>query len=180
MNRDHTQDADPALTAAANLETGESAEHLTVAKQPRQPMLKQLIVGLLLVGLFSLFVWYTGRPAPTPEVFREGVSLIEAMDIAAAEDKPVFAVVTADWCGPCQNYKRGALADERVQAWLGENAVAVMLDADTLPRNEAMLLNFGGSIPATVMLNDGRVVGAFEGSMGAGFVRNWLEESAAK
>lgn len=146
----------------------------------RRSMLTQLLVGLVLVGLFSLFVWYNGRPAPTPPVFRDGVSLMEAMDLSAAENKPVFAVVTADWCAPCQNYKRNALADETVQAWLGERTIAVMLDADRLERSEAMLLNFGGTIPATIMLDEGRVVGAFEGSMGAGFLKNWLEERSGE
>jgi hypothetical protein len=143
--------------------------------RPRSPMLKQLLFGLLLVGVFSAVVMVRSRPAPTPEVFRDGLTLMQAMDMADAEGKSVFAVVTADSCGPCQNYKRGALADAGVQAWLSENTVAVMLDADTMSRNDAMLLNFGGSIPATAMLINGRTVGSLEGSVGSGALMNWLE-----
>lgn len=143
----------------------------------RSGLLKQLVFGLVLVGLFSGIVLMRSGPAPTPEVFREGVTLMEAMDLADREGKAVFAVVTADWCGPCQNYKRGALADERVQAWLNENTVAVMIDADTMERNEAMLLNFAGPIPATALLVNGRTVGTLEGSVGSGALMDWLEAS---
>ncbi len=147
------------------------------AKPARSPLLKQLLFGLVLVAMFSAIVFVRSRPAPTPEIFLERVTLLEALDRANEQDKVVFAVVTADWCGPCQNYKRGALADKRVQAWLSENAVAVMLDADTLERSDAMLLNFGGSIPATALLIDERTVGTLEGSIGAGALMDWLEAS---
>lgn len=145
----------------------------------RSPLLKQLVVGTLLIALFSAFVFMRSRPAPTPEVFLEGVTLLDALDRASDEGKPVFAVVTADWCAPCQNYKRSALADERVQAWLRENTIPIMLDADTLQRSDAMLLNFGGSIPATALLIDERTVGTLEGSMGAGVLLDWLEANSA-
>lgn len=145
----------------------------------RSPLLKQLVVGTLLIALFSAFVFMRSRPAPTPQVFPEGLTLLDAIDRASDEGKPVFAVVTADWCGPCQSYKRGALADARVQAWLSENAVPVMLDADTLQRSDEMLLNFGGSIPATTLLIDERAVGTLEGSIGAGALMDWLKASSA-
>ncbi len=145
----------------------------------RSPLLKQLLFGLVLVAVFTAIVMVRSRPAPTPEIFLEGVTLLEALDRANEQDKAVFAVVTADWCGPCQSYKRSALADERVQAWLTENAVAVMLDADTLQHSDEMLLNFGGSIPATTLLIDERAVGTLEGSIGAGALMDWLEANAA-
>lgn len=142
----------------------------------KSSLLKQLVVGLLLVGVFTAFVVYNGRTAPTPDVFLENISLVEAMDIGTADDKPVFAVVTADWCPPCQSFKRGALADERVQQWLDANAVAVMVDAtNNIPRNDALLLNDPRSIPMTAMFRGGQMVDAFTGPMSADRLLDWLE-----
>ena len=160
--------------------TTDNPDLLSPAGAPsRSPLLKQLVFGLAIVAAFSAIVMFRGRTAPTPEVFLQGVSLVEALDQAGADGKPVFAGVTADWCPPCQSYKRGALADARVQEWLNENAVAIMLDADTLERSDAMLLNFGGSIPATALLIDERTVGTIEGSVGAGALIDWLEADSA-
>jgi len=157
---------------------------LPVEDSPRQhksSMLKQLIVGLVLVGVFSLFVWHSTRTAPTPDIFLQDTSLLEAFDLAAADDKPVFAVVTADWCGPCQTYKRTALADAAVQDWLSQHAVSVMVDATSpLSREDAMLLNDPQSIPMTAMFINGRMVDAFGGRRDATSLLHWLEQSAER
>lgn len=139
--------------------------------------LKPLLYGLLIVGLFSVVMFMRTRPAPTPEVFRQDLSVTDAIDLASESDRPLLAVVTADWCGPCQNYKRGALASEEVQTWLAENTIAVMFDADTMSRSDAMLLNFAGSIPATAMVIDGRVVGQFAGTTSADALMDWMKAS---
>jgi thiol:disulfide interchange protein len=147
-------------------------------EQRNPSMLKQLIVGLILVALFSVFVWYSTRTAPTPDLFLQDTSLLEAFDLGDAEGKPVFAVVTADWCGPCQTYKRTALADTAVQDWLSQNTVSVMLDSTSpLSRDDAMLLNDPRSIPMTAMFIDGRMVDAFGGVMDASSLLQWLEQS---
>ncbi|MFG0291640.1 MAG: thioredoxin family protein [Phycisphaerales bacterium JB050] len=140
-------------------------------------VLKTLLYGLLIVGLLSGVMFMRTRPAPTPEVFRQDLSVTDAIDLASESDRPLLAVITADWCAPCQSYKRGALASEEVQTWIAENTIAVMFNADTMSRSDAMLLNFAGSIPATAMVIDGRVVGQFEGTTNSGALMNWMKAS---
>jgi len=175
MTDQHPSSSDPTTEATTDLPIEDTPG------QPKSSMLKQLIVGLVLISVFSLFVWHSTRTAPTPDIFLQDTSLLEAFDLAAADGKPVFAVVTADWCAPCQTYKRTALADEAVQDWLTQNAVSVMLDnTSPLSREDAMLLNDPQSIPMTAMFIDGRMVDAFTGSKGSGFLLDWLEQSVER
>ncbi len=109
-------------------------------------------------------------------MFLEGVAIQEAVAEGAAVGKPVFAVVTADWCGPCQAYKRGALADAEVQRVLEAGYVSVMIDSDEQPES-AMALG-AGAIPATFVLRDGEVVGGFTGARSAEEVLELLDENS--
>lgn len=146
------------------------------AQPERTPLLKHLLIGLAIVGIYTAIVVSRSGTAPLPEAFDPEMTLVNALDHSAAEDRVIFAVVTADWCGPCQGYKRGALADEEVRAWLDANAIAVMVDAtDGLERNESLLLKDPKTIPITALFRDGRLVNAFEGKMGAKNLLGWLE-----
>jgi len=77
---------------------------------------------LLLAALVAFFGFRlaSGRTAPVPEIFDKTVSLQTALDESAKSGKPVFALLTADWCAPCQSYKRGALANKEIVAKLTE------------------------------------------------------------
>ena len=71
--------------------------------------------GVLLLVIFAALIGgmlYMKRPAPMPEAFAKG-TLAAANE--SAQGKPVVAVFTARWCGTCQGYKRGALADAAVR-----------------------------------------------------------------
>lgn len=114
--------------------------------------------------------------APTPAMFEKSVSLDSAIATAETSGKPVFAVATADWCAPCQSYKRSALADERVQAWVNERAEPVFIDVDE-DQQAAQRLGVR-SIPATYLIRDGEVVSSFAGAASADSLLQWLEKNS--
>jgi len=52
-----------------------------------------------------------------------------AVQYSQQEDKPVFVMVTADWCGPCQYMKKEILSDPQVDQLLREKYSLLVLDA---------------------------------------------------
>jgi len=146
---------------------------------PRRPsLLQRMPWGTIFLIVAFLGVWaWLGRTAPTPPVFDDEVTLASAVDAAAADEgRFVFAVATADWCAPCQGYKRGALTDQRVERWITDNAVPVYINVDKRP-DDAAALGVRG-IPATFLLKDGQVVASASGAMGAERLLGWLDEAA--
>ena len=133
---------------------------------------------IVIVALLSGLYWWLGRSAPTPTLFGQSVSLDEAMASAEAEDKIVFAYATASWCTPCQQFKRGALSDERVIDWMEANAVPVYIDIDENP-NDAMRLGVR-PIPASFIIADGKIVDTVVGPVGAKDFVSWLESTRAR
>ncbi|MHC4976465.1 MAG: thioredoxin family protein [Planctomycetota bacterium] len=130
---------------------------------------------VVMIALLFGFYWYMGRTAPTPDIFAASVSLDEAIELSAREGKPVFAVATADWCSGCQVYKRGALANSDVEAWLRENAIPVYINIDSDPTS-ALALGVNG-IPATFVIDEGEIRAHLEGAYGAEELLDVLERS---
>lgn len=138
--------------------------------------------GALLVALAVLVnVLLAGREAPTPPAFEGATgSLEEAIGLARERERVVFAVASAAWCGPCQSYKRGALADPRVSAWIEDNAVPLSIDV-TGGANEAAQRLGVSAIPASFLLDaEGRILARHEGAMSGGTLLGWLRQAAAK
>jgi len=137
-------------------------------------------VSLLIVCVLALgglvFFKYLRPPAPTPGVFGQGTTLTSAIERSSAEGKPVFAVATADWCGYCQSYKRGALADERVAAIIEARTIPVYINVDDDPA-DAEKLGVSG-IPATFLIRDGEIVDRLSGDIKTDDLIEWLEEKA--
>jgi len=127
---------------------------------------------LLIIGLFVLKSFLV-TTAPTPGMFSEGLTLEQAVDRSAAKDGVVLAVVTADWCGPCQNYKRNGLADERVARWIGEHGEPVYIDLD---KDKELAGELGvQSVPTTIFIHDGEPIGAVAGAMSGDVLLNFLD-----
>ena len=135
------------------------------------------VLVILLLGFVGFYL-YMGRAAPVPDVFAASSSLEEAIEQSQVEGKLVVAIATADWCGACQTYKRGALSNDRVEAWLRENAVPVYVNVDKQPE---VARELGvGSIPATYVIADGRVVRHLTGAYGADALLKELEASLVR
>lgn len=126
------------------------------------------------IGAIGLGVVGGCSPAPTPEVFVEGggedgtvslVSLSDAQAESTETGKPVFALVTSDWCATCQNLKRTTLADETVASWISEHTVPVYLE---WKKHEADVASLGvKSFPTAVLVHDGEVIAQQIGSLPA-------------
>lgn len=140
---------------------------------------------VFLVLILTLFVaarLWRGSTAPVPRAFEAQVGLADALERAASSGRPVFAVVTADWCAPCQSYKRGALSDAAVERALRERTEAVYIDADRDGDDMAMLARMGVAVrgvPATVVIRDRQVVARFEGPRDAGAVLEVIDRAGA-
>lgn len=144
----------------------------------RKLLSNSLTFALLIIALAVLINAFLGRGAPVPPMFDSAPRLAEAIGESEESGRVVLAVATADWCGPCQSYKAGALINDRVEAWVAENAVPVYIDVDR-NREEAERLGVR-SIPATFLIEGGEVVAKVEGSMSGRALVEWLERHAGE
>jgi len=136
------------------------------------------IFAIVLIAIASFVLFRPTPPAPVPPLFEAGERSLDAAVARAAEtDRVVFAVATADWCGPCQTYKSSALADPRVAEWVSANAEPLYLDVDAAPEDAGRLGVRG--IPATFLIRDGEVVASRSGVVGAGELLAWLDAETA-
>ena len=138
-----------------------------------------LAIGLLAIAALVTIVSCANRGggvAEVPSYFDKELSLDDALAQAALEDKVVVAVTTADWCAPCQTYKRGTLVDSRVASWITTNAVPVYIDAD-LQKDAVQTLGVRG-FPTTTILNEGRVIQQLEGNITADLLLSALSSAA--
>ncbi len=130
---------------------------------------RALVVLLVLGALARLWL------APVPDPFAAGPGLERAIALAREEGRPVVAVATSDFCLPCQRYKRGALADERVRRWIAEHAVPSFTRIEWESAEAERLGRANGPVPATMLLEGERVVATLEGACDADELLAWLD-----
>jgi thiol:disulfide interchange protein len=107
-----------------------------------------------------------GGVAPTPAMFESAPATLDDALAKAGEKGLVFAFATADWCPPCQHFKRTALVDPAVEAWVRENATPVYIDTDH-NQTDAQRLNVSGIPQTTLLRGDGTVLVREVGAMSA-------------
>jgi len=136
---------------------------------------------LILIVAIAAFAFILPRfrgAAPTPKVFDAGLTLAAAEKMSTEQHKPVLAFLTADWCGPCQAFKRGAWSDESVAALIRDRAIPVYVNVDDSP--DARSFGNVRSVPTTIVRYDGQELGRIEGGMGVDAFRSWLETTLAR
>ncbi len=132
---------------------------------------------LLIVLAASVFYWIAARPSGPPAYFDRSLTYAAALDRSHASGKPVFALVSADWCEPCHRFEAGALADARVAAWITANTIPLFLDASDRsrpgagPAADLRIMAF----PTILLIRDGHAVARHEGVLEADRLLNWLE-----
>ncbi|MEQ8843488.1 MAG: thioredoxin fold domain-containing protein [Phycisphaerales bacterium] len=148
----------------------QSPEH--TSPRPRAGVLVSIVI-VVVAGLLLGRMVLGGGASSTPEYMTTTTDLAS---VALVPDRPTVVVVTADWCGPCQALKRGALSDERVEALLTSKAQTVMIDATDGSKASTTLERLRIRVfPTTVVLSDGRPVASIEGNMPADRYLAWLE-----
>ena len=138
---------------------------------------KNLRFILLLLMVFGVYLVLRGKSAPMPAVFDKGVTLAHATEASARSGKPVLALVTADWCGYCQELKRGALADKNVSSWITMNTHPVYVDATGGVPEQAQSLGVHG-FPTMVLVREGKEVSRMTGNQPAEAVLTWLRANS--
>lgn len=138
-----------------------------------------LAIAVLMAIVIFLAIRVGGSTAETPEVFAStaGASLSSVIETSRNEGRPVFALVTADWCPPCQQYKRTTLADESVQRMLRDRAIPFYIDADTQQGDLRTLSSLGldvRGIPTTVIISGGNIVANPTGVQSKGDIESML------
>lgn len=137
--------------------------------------MKRNIPFLVMILALAGFFYVRGRTdtATVPPIFADGLTFAQATERSAESSRVVLAMATADWCGPCQALKKGALRDPRVEQWVRDHALAVYLDVDANKEQAATLRVT--SLPTLVMFRGGREVGRFSGLVGADDLLAWFE-----
>ena len=143
--------------------------------------LAKLLTIAVIVFLGGMFLRATlnggsggGGSQAIPASFAGYSSLQPAL--ADAAGGPVLAFATADWCGPCQTFKKGALADEQFANWITQNGVkGVYLDS-TSGHPDADKLGVQ-AIPTLVFFRDGKEVARNTGGMSTTQLIAWLERA---
>lgn len=140
---------------------------------------KLLVIAVALTALYLLgSLVGRGSAAPIPPLFDGSVALSESERLAEQKNRVVLVYATADWCGPCQAFKSSTLVDPRVEEWVGANAVPVYLNVDHEPTDAERFSIV--SIPSTILLRNGRVLGKLQGAVGSDEYLEWLKATAAQ
>lgn len=141
-----------------------------------------LVLGLILLVGFVLLQLRGGGAAESPAYFAGSMDLAAATARAAEQNRPVLAVATADWCGPCQAYKRSTLASAAVAAAASERTVPILLDVTERggPASEDAARLGVSAIPATFLIApDGRVLERAVGGLSEGDLLAMIDRAAA-
>lgn len=147
-------------------------------QNPRQPiMLMKFLTTFLAVTLFAAVSSANDFPKGSPK-FK--TTLASALSEAKKDNKPVIAIFSAVWCGPCQQMKKNVYPSDAVKPY-HDKFVWAYLDADNAA-NKAPMKKFGVSgIPHIEFLDSaGKSIGKQVGANSPDAFAKTLESMLAK
>lgn len=138
------------------------------------------LIVILFAAVILIRAVVGGSVAPKPPMFQDHLTLQQAVDRSSESGKPIFAFATADWCGPCQAFKRGALSDQEVVAAALSGTEPVYIDIDKDVDARQRLASFAGqndiySVPTIMLIRNGEVIAYHEGGLSAAAMLQWLQ-----
>lgn len=91
--------------------------------------LKTKSIFTLLLMVFST-IGFAQEPDPDKGIQFNEDAWAEILQLAKAENKPIFLDVYASWCGPCKALKHRTFPDASAGEYFNENYINVTLDAE--------------------------------------------------
>lgn len=134
-----------------------------------------VILILVIVAAVLAVKLLGGGVAPVPSAFASGLTLEQAIERSTGSGKAVLVLATADWCGPCQRFKRGPLSEAAVAEYIGENFEPVYLDVDQQGALASKLEV--ESVPALRVLQPGRSPARLDGYAETDRLIDWLKSA---
>lgn len=138
------------------------------------------VLIVIAISSLALLTRSCGHP-PVPPFFDRSVTLEEAGARSMRSGRPVLALVSADWCAPCAELKRGALADPRIAAWITQNTEPVYIDMTRVNGRDAagqaiieqLRVN---AYPSIVITSQGKYIAGVEGAIPADDLLKWFQK----
>lgn len=136
-----------------------------------------IVVVVVVIAAAAAMKLFGGGVAPVPAAFANGLSIEQAIERSTTTGRPVLVLMTADWCGPCQRFKRGPLSEPAVAQYIGGHFEPVYVDIE---KDGELAGRLGvESIPAMRILRPGRSPAALNDYADAESVMRWFAESTA-
>lgn len=146
---------------------------------PKLNFLFALLGGIFIISV-AMSLRSCGTPA-IPDYFDRTLTLPAAIEQAARDDRPVLALFTADWCPPCHDLKKGALASDAVRAWIADHAVPAYVDiskarSGDLDQQVLSTRYRVQELPTLLLLRDGQELSRITGNIPRRDLMKWLRQ----
>lgn len=144
-------------------------------------MKRAMLFVVMLVAFLVIFRFASGGHG-LPPMFKEGLTLDQAIERAEQNKRSVLVMASASWCPPCQQMKQGTLLDDDVERFVAERFEPVFLDVSNASSpgvKDARRFSFEGVPTFVIVRPSGEVAAQVSGAMGAADFLEFLRAAAS-